>query len=348
MNRKFFKDSFLKYCEKNNFEKNVNQLKIVDELANFFDTKDNFISRIFKSKKKLCFYLFGNVGVGKTMILDHFYDLIEFPKMRLHFNEFMINFHDFIHKNKINSISSFVKKLKKNYKLIYLDEFQVTNIVDAMILGKLFETIFKENINVFITSNITIDELYKNGLQRERFLPFISIVKENSIERELLIDDDYRKLGTKKLERAFSPINEKTNFKINQFLRELTKDKKLKKLKLKIKGRDFIISNFYDGIAKFDFKDLCDVNLGAEDYIKVAEVCTLIAIQNIPNFNEINSNQQQRFITLIDILYDKKVLLIISTASDLENLTSSSRLLKPFKRTLSRLFELTSSKGSFF
>ena len=305
MSIKSFKDSFIKFCEKNKFEKNVNQLKIIDLLISFINPRSNFFHLFFKSKEKKCFYLFGGVGVGKTMILNHFYEFLEIPKLRLHFNEFMINFHDYRHENKESSILSFVKELKKEAQLIYLDEFQVTNIVDAMILGKLFETIFEENIKVMITSNTKIDELYKDGLQREQFLPFISIIKKNSVQIELIIDEDYRKLTSNKIKRAFFPINEKTTFKINQFFRELTKDKTLKKMKLNIKGRELIIPHFYDGIIKFDFVDLCDKNIGAEDYISLAEVSKFLVILNIPNFNDVNSNQQQRFITLIDILYEK-------------------------------------------
>ena len=343
-----FKDSFIKFCEKKKYEKNVNQLRIVDLLINFINPKNNFLELFYKSKEKKCFYLYGGVGVGKTMIFNHFYEFLQSSKHRFHFNEFMINFHDFRHKNNENSIISFVKKLKKKAELIYLDEFQVTNIVDAMILGKLFQAIFNENIKVIITSNTKIDDLYKDGLQREQFLPFISIIKKNSIERELVIDEDYRMLATNKTERAFSPINEKNNFKINQFFRDLTKHKNLKKIELNIKGRVFIIPHFYDGVAKFDFVDLCDKNIGAEDYIKLAEICKFLVIQNIPNFNEFNSNQQQRFITLVDILYEKKIPLMISLETNLENISSSRKLAEPFKRTLSRLHELTSPKDDFF
>ena len=347
MNVKSFKESFIKFCEKNRYEKNLNQLKIINLLITFKNPKNNFFKFFFKSQEKKCFYLFGGVGVGKTMIFNYFYDYLKIPKKRLHFNEFMINFHDFRHKNPENSILSFVKKLKKNAELIYLDEFQVTNIVDAMILGKLFETIFKENIKVLITSNIKIDDLYKDGLQREQFLPFISIIKKNSIQKELIIDDDYRKLAQNKAQRAFFPINEKTTFKINKFFRELTKDKKFKKIVLNIKGRDFIIPHFYEGIIKFDFTDLCDKNIGAEDYIKVAEISKFLIIQNIPNFNEVNSNQQQRFITLVDILYEKKISLMISLETNLQNISSSIKHAEPFRRTTSRLYELTSSKYDF-
>ena len=337
------KDSFLNYCEKNNYEKNLQQLKIVDLIINFIDPKKKFLFFFKKSKSKMCFYLHGGVGVGKTMILNFVYDFLYIPKQRLHFNEFMINFHDYRHKmkNKDNSLSAFVKNLSK-YKLIYLDEFQVTNIVDAMILGKLFEKIFIEGIKIIITSNTKIDDLYKDGLQREQFLPFISIIKKNSIQKELIIEDDYRRLGPNKLQRAFFPINERSVFQTNRLFRELTKNIKKEEVKIKIKDRDFIISNFFNGIARFNFQELCDVNIGAEDYLAIAKICKFIVIENIPKFNDENSNQQNRFITLIDILYDKKVALLITISSNLENLGSSKKLEEPFKRTLSRIYELTS------
>jgi len=337
------KDSFLNYCGKNNYEKNLQQLKIVDLIINFIDPKKNYLFFFKKSKSKMCFYLHGGVGVGKTMILNFVYDFLYIPKQRLHFNEFMINFHDYRHKmkNKDNSLSAFVEDLSK-YKLIYLDEFQVTNIVDAMILGKLFEKIFIKGIKIIITSNTKIDDLYKDGLQRDQFLPFISIIKKNSIQKELIIEDDYRRLGPNKLQRAFFPINERSAFQTNRLLRELTKNIKKEEVKIKIKDRDFIISNFFNGIARFNFKELCDVNIGAEDYLAIAKICKFIVIENIPKFNDENSNQQNRFITLIDILYDKKVALLITISSNLENLGSSKKLEEPFKRTLSRIYELTS------
>ena len=343
MQTRSLKDSFLYYCEKNNFEKNPYQLKIIELFIKFISPKKRFLNLFSNKKQNKCFYLHGSVGVGKTMILNFVYDYLHIPKQRMHFNEFMINFHDYRHKmkDKDNSISNFVKDLKK-YKIIYLDEFQVTNIVDAMILGKLFEKIFNENIKIILTSNTKIDDLYSGGLQREQFLPFISIIKDNSISKELILDNDYRKLGLKKLERAFYPINEKNLFQINQLFRDLTKNKKNTKIQLNIKGRKFLIPIFFEGIARFQFKELCDVNIGAEDFIEISKKCTFILIENIPKFNNENSNQQNRFITLIDILYEKKIPLLISSSSNLNELGSSSRLENTFKRTISRLYELTS------
>ena len=341
---------FRKNCLEKKLHINENQIYTIKLLSKFYkNTKPsllNFFKIVLKQSINNAFYLTGDVGVGKTMILDFFYNHINIKKKRFHFNEFMINFHDFRHNfeknNKKNYIEIFVKELKKQSKLIYLDEFQVTNIVDAMILGKLFETIIKENVKIIITSNIKINNLYKDGLQREQFLPFITLIKKNSTEHELIIDEDYRKKGIKKLERYFHPLNKKNNFKINQLFRELTKNKKLNIKKIFIKGREFEIKNYHEGIARFNFNYLCEKNIGSEDYIKIAEECDLIILENIPKFNEENSNAQNRFITLIDILYEKKIPLLISSNYKLDDLGSSKSLSKSFKRTLSRIYELTS------
>ncbi len=340
---------FKNFCKKNNLEINVYQLAIIDQLKSFY--KLNFNQSIFnklfsKIDLKPGFYLYGGVGVGKTMILNFFFNLVEDKKLRQHFNEFMLSFHDFAHerkeKNEENVINQFVKDLKSKTKLIYFDEFQVTNIVDAMILGKLFEQIFKENIKIILTSNTKISELYKDGLQRDQFKPFIKIMEEQCAELELKIEDDYRKSNENQKQRYFYPLNQETNFKINKFFRTITKDKKHLSKIINVKGREFKIKNFYEGVARFDFDDLCNQNLGAEDYLEIIKNCKFITLDNIPQFNDVNSNQQQRFITLIDVLYDKDIPLAVTAEKNIDQFTSSRLLENPFKRTVSRLYELTS------
>ena len=342
---------FINYCKKNNLEINLNQLDLIEELNLFYNHNFNksLLKKIFtKQNYKTGFYLQGDVGVGKTMILNFFYNKFDKTKQRFHFNEFMISFHDFVFKNKENKqeniIDKFVQKLKNKSKLIYLDEFQVTNIVDAMILGSLFKKIFDENIKVLFSSNTKINDLYKDGLQRDQFLPFIKIMKERSYETQLIIQDDYRKSVKNRNERYFYPLNESTNFKLNKFFRKITKNLTNQEMILSIKGRKLTIKNYFNGIARFDFKELCSKNIGAEDYIKITEVCNFIVIENIPIFNSDNSNQQQRFITLIDILYEKNIPLMITSQLQLDLLNSSEDLKKIFKRTISRLYELTSIK----
>ena len=342
---------FQNFCKKNNLEINVYQLTIVNKIESFYTSNFNksiFKKLFLKNNSKQVFYLHGGVGVGKTMILNFFFDLVEEKKLRLHFNEFMLSFHDFVHqrkeKNEENIIYQFVKDLKSKTELIYFDEFQVTNIVDAMILGKLFEQILNENIQIILTSNTRISELYKDGLQRDQFKPFIKIMEKQSIECELKIEDDYRKSNDNQKQRYFYPLNQETNFKINKFFRTITKEKSHSSKIINVKGRNFKIENFYEGVARFDFNDLCNQNLGAEDYLEIIQACKFITLDNIPQFNDINSNQQQRFITLIDIIYDKNIPLAVTAEQNIDQFTSSRLLENSFKRTISRLYELTSEE----
>ncbi len=317
---KNLEEKFISFCNSKNLEINQNQIETIKLLQDFHNK--NFYSSIFhlfkKENYKKGFYLHGGVGVGKTMILDFFYDLISAKKLRLHFNEFMLNFHDFVHENKNkedeNIINLFVKDLKSKALLIYFDEFQVTNIVDAMILGKLFDKIFSENIKIIVTSNIQISDL------------------------------DYRKSKENQNDRYFSPLNQESNFKMNKFFRIISKDRKKTTQSLDIKGREFLIKEFYEGVVRFTFDELCDKNLGAEDYLEIAKVSKFIVIDKIPKFDDINSNQQHRFITLVDIVYDKKIPIAVTAEKNLDELTSSKSLKEPFNRTISRLYELTSSK----
>ena len=344
MSKLNLQDSFIEFCNKNSFEKNNQQIEIVNSLDKFLNSKKIFFKNLFKSRYKLCFYLHGNVGVGKTMILNFIYDQLKIQKNRLHFNEFMISFHDFRHnKEDDNSIRSFVKNLKKRYELIYLDEFQVTNIVDAMILGKLFEIIFSEHLKVIITTNTKLNDLYKDGLQREQFLPFISIIEENSIQKELLLNDDYRMMTKNQFKRMLYPLNETTSFKLNQIFRELTRNKNKEKKNIITKGRNFRIDNYFSGVTRFKFNVLCDANLGSEDYLNIASECKHVFIENVPIFNDQNSNQQLRFITLIDIFYEKKIFLTLSLQKDILKIGSSKKHYEVFKRTISRLNQMTSN-----
>jgi len=340
---------FISHCDIQQLEVNSNQIEIVKKLEQYY--KENFqsyFSKLFSKKSsKKCFYLYGDVGVGKTMILNFFFDHLKEKRLRLHFNEFMLNFHDFVHEKKEeNIINHFVKNLKLKASLIYFDEFQVTNIVDAMILGKLFDQIFKENIRIIVTSNTKISELYKDGLQRDQFKPFIKVMEQKSVECELKIEDDYRKSSNNQKQRYFYPLNQETNFKINKFFRTITKDKKHSLKIINVKGRDFKIENFYEGVVRFNFNELCAQNLGAEDYLEIIKNCKFIVIDQIPQFNDINSNQQQRFITLLDIIYDKNIPISVTANQSLDKFASSKLLEKPFKRTISRLYELTSMENN--
>ncbi len=338
---------FLKHCKNNKFEINKNQLDVIKDLKDYYQNNFNqsFLSKFLKKNDfKLGFYLVGDVGVGKTMILNFFFDQLNENKLRLHFNEFMIKFHNFIfeNKDKSNGINLFVDNLSKKTQLIYFDEFQVNNIVDAMILGKLFKKIFEKKIRVIFSSNIKIKDLYKDGLQRDQFIPFIKVLENNSNENELLIEEDYRSNNKNNLERFLSLKDQSINFRFNKYFRQITKNKKKTLKILEVKGRKLELENFYERIIKFDFNELCNRNLGSEDYISIVNNCDFMFIENLPDFNENNSDQQQRFITLIDIVYEKKIPLMITSKVNLNSINSSKSMVESFKRTISRLHELTS------
>jgi len=345
------KKLFINHCEDHQYEINQNQINIIDKLKDYYSSNfnQNFLKKFLKKEKsKLGFYLVGDVGVGKTMILNFFFKTLKEKKLRLHFNEFMIKFHNHIfeNKDKENGIKNFVKDLSKKTEILYFDEFQVTNIVDAMILGRLFEKIFEENIKVIFSSNILIKDLYKDGLQRDQFIPFIKILENYCFQKELLIDEDYRSSKNVNLERFLSPIDKSTNFIFNKYFRKVTKNKKKTLKILEIKGRQIRLENFYDGVIKFNFDELFNKNLGSEDYIAIADISDFIFIINLPKFDQNNSNQQQRFITFIDIIYEKRIPLMITSEENLDFLGSSNNLNEPFKRTTSRLYELTSKNYS--
>jgi len=348
---KSFKDTFDSFCKKNNIKKNEEQLNLVEKFDEFnaiINQDKTLLKKIFsKAPTQLGYYIHGDVGVGKTMICNEFYNYIDTKKKKTHFNKFMIEVHDFLQQNQKNDkaenlLTQYARSLKEKINFLYFDEFQVTNIVDAMILGKLFESLFEEKIFVLITSNLKINDLYKDGLQRDQFLPFLKIIKEKIYEYELKGDVDFRKQDVTKIDRFFHPNDKRALSNINQLFRKLTKDRKKLQKEIIIRGRKFPLEQFYDGVARFDFKELCDQNLGAEDYIEIAKFCKFIIIENIPNFNEGIANQQQRFITLIDVFYENRIKLMVSSKSSLEDISSASALEFVFKRTKSRLYELTS------
>ena len=281
------------------------------------------------------------------MILNFFYDNFDYSKHRFHFNEFMIGFHDFVFKHKENDkeniIDQFVSELKNKYQLVYLDEFQVTNIVDAMILGNLFKKIFDKEIKVLFSSNIEIDNLYKDGLQRELFLPFIKIVKDNSIIHHLDIDTDYRIKNLNNQETFFIANSSVSSLKITDIYEKTIEGYTPKDEIISIKKRDFIIRRLANRIAWFQFEQICGGHIGAEDYLEMIKYMDKIIVENVPIFSNANANMQERFINLIDVLYDNQIQTIISSDKEIEKLGSAFYLKDKFQRTVSRLIEMRSN-----
>ena len=350
-------ESYQERCRADSLEENNLQLDLLRELGEFNKTlRPNLIKKIStllnSNSNKNCFYIYGKVGVGKTLIMDLFYNNInEVRKKRIHFHEFMINTHDSLHlirknnsKIKDNSflIKTYAKSLKKDTDLICFDEFQVTNIADAMILGQLFIELFNLKINVVLTSNDKPENLYIDGLQRELFLPFIKLIENKSKIFNLNIEKDYRVSGIDQNEIFFSPISIENQIIINNLYEKLIDGHKPKNIKIEIKKREFEIKKFANNVARFNFNELCGLPLGSEDYLKLINNIKTLFLEEIPVFSDDNVDKQERFITLIDILYDNEIKLIMSSEKSLKDFTSSRRLDLKFKRTCSRLSEMKS------
>ncbi len=243
-----------------------------------------------------------------------------------------------------NPLPKIVKTFKKDFDIIFFDEFQITNIADAMILGKLLEQFFSNNIFIITTSNAKPDDLYLGGLQRDQFLPYIENIKSNNVlVYSLNSGKDYRELYLNKQNRFFIVKDPQTKKNFNQVLFAVLSGKQFATKEIEIKGRKLIIDNYVSGIAKFDFKDLCFQTYGSEDYIEICKIAKIFFIENIPNFTDELINEQYRFINLIDIIYDNHLSLVATATVPINQITSSVKLQKVFQRTLSRLQELTSN-----
>jgi len=292
-------------------------------------------------------YLFGDVGRGKSMLMDVFYEACPIKsKRRVHFHAFMQEVHDYIHhwrkRNSEDPFQSLAVKIRQSSLLLCFDEFQVTDIADAMLLSRLFSRLFNQGVIFVATSNLHPDDLYKNGLQRELFLPFIDLLKQSSEILELVAKEDYRLSYFKSIKTTFFIEAEgiKSDF-LQQRFNELTNNGITEVKSLHIKGRELTFNQAHGDILLSSFNELCNRALAAPDYLEVANEFNTILIAEIPALTKEIRDQARRFVTLIDTLYEHNVKIICTIAIPVEQLEFEDRDFD-FKRTRSRLFEMQS------
>ncbi len=297
-------------------------------------------------------YIYGGVGRGKSMIMDLFFEEVpqnlkkRIKKRRVHFHEFMIETHDWLHENRAERVDDLLPQyadyVADQVSVLCFDEFHVTDIADAMILGRLFTALFAQGVIVVSTSNRHPDTLYEGGLQRELFLPFIALLKRQMQVMPLDGDTDYRQISDADQGLYyFFPLGKETDKKINHLFFETTNFKAPKKDILTVKGREMEVMSS-GGIARFCFKDLCERPLGAEDYIKIANQYHTVFIENIIFLSADKRNEAKRFILLIDCLYEAGCRVILSAARDIHELYEGDDHAFEFERTMSRLMEMQS------
>ncbi|AXT35934.1 cell division protein ZapE [Phaeobacter sp. LSS9] len=289
-------------------------------------------------------YLWGGVGRGKSMLMDLFVNsLQDVPSRRVHFHAFMQEIHGKMHEARQqgveDALAPVAAEVAGSVRLLAFDEMQITDITDAMIVGRLFEALFAAGVTVITTSNRVPDDLYKNGLNRQLFLPFIDLIKQQMQVHEMVSPVDYRQDRLTGAQVYFSPVNAEANAKIRAIWEDLSGGPAMP-LTLEVKGREVTLPAFRNGVARAGFYDLCGKMLGPGDYLAIAEVVKVLVLEDIPRLSRNNFNEAKRFVTLIDALYEAGVRLICSAAAEPEMLYVEGEGTFEFERTASRLREM--------
>ena len=299
-------------------------------------------STVIEAPKGL--YLWGGVGRGKSMLMDMFVDHLDIPgKRRVHFHAFMQEVHAALHEARKTGVEDAIVPvavdIAKGLKVLAFDEMQITDITDAMIVGRLFDKLHEVGVAIITTSNRVPDDLYKNGLNRNLFLPFIELIKTRLDVVEIISENDYRQNRLKGERVWFSPVSSDTRAAMDVIWQDLTAGK-AEQLILMVKGREVEIPGFYNGVARASFFDLCGRFLGAGDYLALVENARVLLLDDVPQLGRTNFNEAKRFVTLVDALYEAKVRLIVSAAAEPEMLYIEGEGSFEFERTASRLREM--------
>jgi cell division protein ZapE len=291
-------------------------------------------------------YLWGGVGRGKSMLMDLFVsNLGDIPARRVHFHAFMQEIHAALHEARKtgvdDAIAPVAKAVSSSVRLLAFDEMQITDITDAMIVGRLFEALFADGVVVITTSNRVPDDLYKHGLNRDLFVPFIELIKQRMVVHELVSPTDYRQDRLAGSPSYFTPVSEASRAAMNAVWQDLAGGE-AGPLTLRVKGRDVVIPAFRNGVGRARFHALCGQPLGPADFLAVAEAVKVLMLDDIPTLGRSNFNEAKRFVTLIDALYEARVRLICSAAALPEMLYLEGEGTFEFERTASRLREMQS------
>jgi cell division protein ZapE len=293
-------------------------------------------------------YIWGDVGRGKTLLMDLFFDAVPLArKRRAHFNSFMADVHARIHAARQQAGSSdpipvIAAALAQEARLLCFDEFQVTDVADAMILGRLFEQFFANGVTIVATSNTPPDRLYQGGLNRQLFLPFIEEIKQRLETVELNGPVDYRLQRLSGVKVYLTPLGPAADAAMDAAWQRLTDCKIGKPVTLVVLGRKLVVPQAARGVARFGFADLCAKPLAATDYLSLARDFHTVLIDHIPLLTADMRNEARRFTLLIDTLYDEGVKLVCSAAAAPDELYVRGDGAEAFRRTASRLAEMQS------
>ena len=353
----------------NEIQRNISQQTLVSELEKLTRKLEqkkalnvSVAGRVFSKfrftkalEKNQGVYIYGGVGIGKSMLMDLFFKYLNLKeKKRIHFHEFMKGIHQLIkdarEKNERDPIKSVASDYIKNIHVLCLDEMQITDVADAMIVGRVFKEFFKKNLILVTTSNRHPRDLYKNGLNRKLFLPFIDIMVSNLNIEKLSAPLDYRKIKISGKKKYFLSTSPEDTFQFN----ELISDFNLRKgsgVKIQMNSREFVMGRFQSGVGLLTFNEICSIPMSSSDYLEIISHLRLLFLDDIPDLSNGGDDSAKRFINLIDSIYDQKVELLCRADVVPEKLYTFGKNKFEFERTVSRLFEMQSTnwpvKGKF-
>jgi len=290
-------------------------------------------------------YLWGGVGRGKTWLMDLFFDSLPGKdKQRIHFHRFMARVHAALKSMPYtrNPLTEIARQWAKQCRVLCFDEFFVSDIADAMLLGGLLQALLTEGVTLIATSNVAPDELYKNGLQRAKFLPAIESLKKHSLTVHVEGDRDFRLRLLKRSEIFLQPLDTHAESSLHGAFERMAPGSSLEAT-LRINGRSLNARQRSDGIIWFDFRELCERAISSADYIEIARAFNTVLLSGVPLMDEGNADATRRFINLIDEFYDRNVKMLISAANPINKLYTGNRLAFEFQRTTSRLTEMQSN-----
>jgi len=290
-------------------------------------------------------YLWGGVGRGKTLMMDVFFDWLPFEdKRRFHFHRIMSRVHRRLAglHNTQDPIAIVAADLAREARVICFDEFFVSDIADAMLLGRFVESLLEQGVTLVATSNSAPRDLYRGGLQRQRFLPAIDLLVQHTevVHVDGLVDYRLRVLEAAEIWHA--PLDAAADANLERYFHDIAPDRGTSHARLEILGRRIPVRRLAEGVVWFDFGALCDGPRSQEDYIQIARSFQTVIVSGVPRLDESRENAARRFVALVDEFYDRRVNLIVSAAEPISRIYSGSRLQREFERTRSRLLEMQS------
>ena len=331
-------------------------VQALDKLADQLAQPVGFWAKLSGDAAPKGFYFYGGVGRGKSMLMDLFFANVPVEKKRrVHFHAFMLDVHDFMHAARKlrekgtaegidDDLISCADKIAAETRLLCFDEFQVKDVADAMILGRLFTALFARGVVVIMTSNVAPDDLYADGLQRDRFLPFIDLLKEKLNIFHFLGNRDYRLNTLREGQLYFWPHDEDAAREMDKIMNVMADGRPIEPLDITVKERIIHVPAAVREVASFTFEELCNEPKSALDYLELVKRFRVFIVRDVPKLNDTRRDATVRFITLIDTLYDHHVHLVISAAAAPDQLYRGDDNAAVFARTVSRLTEMQSRK----